>query len=46
MAIDRDASEGELSLAFIGDQVEDVGAERLEDSFMVFAYKVSVGASC
>ena len=46
MAIDRDAGESKLSLAFVRDQVEDVGAERLEDSLTVFAHEVGVRTFC
>jgi len=46
VAIDQDTGEGESSLAFVGDQIEDIGAKRLKDSLTVFSYEVSVGASC
>jgi hypothetical protein len=46
VSVDGDVGEGEASLAFIGDEVEYVGAEGFEYGLAVFAYEVGVRSSC
>ena len=46
MVIDRNVGEGEPGLAFIGDEVEYVGAEGFEDGLAIFTHEVGVRATC
>jgi len=46
VVIDWDVGKGKSSLAFVGDEIEYVGAEGLEDGLTIFTHEVGVRASC
>jgi hypothetical protein len=44
--VDWDIGEGEASLPFVGDEIEDIWTEWFEDGIAVFPDKVNIGLSC